>query len=150
MLDLIRRLQGKFAAPAQPVVLLVLRILIGYAFFRAGYGKLGNLEQVEGFFAQLGIPMPGVNAVVVAVVETVVGLALMLGLATRISAAIGFVNLVVALLTAHMAQVKVFFSTPGEFIVAAPVPYMMLFLVFFSVGPGKISVDRLIGLERDE
>lgn len=49
-----------------PLLLLFVRLVWGWGFFPAGWGKLGNLEQVTGFFTDLGIPAPGVQAVFVA------------------------------------------------------------------------------------
>src|SRR5438477_8442121 len=65
------------------LVLLFMRIVWGWGFFQAGKGKFGKIEGVTEFFAKLNIPMPGFNAWLVAIVETVGGLLLMLGLGTR-------------------------------------------------------------------
>src|SRR5688572_15858750 len=43
---------------------LLTRIVIGQAFFLTGRGKRANIENVAGFFTELGIPMPYANAVV--------------------------------------------------------------------------------------
>ena len=50
----------------QSLLLLFVRLVWGWGFFQTGWGKLGNLERVTGFFTELGIPAPGFQAVVVA------------------------------------------------------------------------------------
>lgn len=150
MIATIRNTQRKVGDAVQPFVLLVLRLIIGYGFLRSGYLKITHLEQTTKFFANIGIPMPEINAMVSSVFEMVCGTAVMLGLATRVASAIGIFILLVAIVTNHLDQVSKLFSEPGVFIVAAPIPYMMLFLMFISVGPGKLSLDQVLALESDD
>jgi putative oxidoreductase len=76
---------SKFSRP-QDILLLLIRIAWGFAFFQAGWGKFGRLKDVGEFFAGLGIPAPEFNAALVASVETVGGLMLVLGLFSRLAA----------------------------------------------------------------
>jgi putative oxidoreductase len=139
-----RALEDRVSGALAPYVLLFLRVLFGYGLFRAGWGKLGNLEMVTGFFEQLGIPAPGLNAVVVAGFETVGGILLMLGLLTRTTAAVLIPVMLVALATAHRAEVAQFFSNPGAAIAAAPVPFLAVLLALGACGGGRFSLDRAI------
>jgi len=67
---------------------LLTRLVVGWGFHVTGHGKLSNLTKVTGFFTDLGIPFPGANAVFIASLEFVGGLCLILGLGTRIFAAL--------------------------------------------------------------
>lgn len=140
----IRALQNQIGSGAQPYVLLVLRIFFGYTIFRSGWGKLTDLDFFTGYFSELGIPMPGVNAVVVGFLEAAGGLLIMAGLATRVMSAVLTVTLLVAVITAHRAEVAELFSTPIKFILAAPVPFIAMFLVFVTTGAGRFSVDHVL------
>lgn len=72
----------------------ILRIVFGMIFLNHGIAKFqGGIEQVAVWFERLGIP--GFMAVVVAAVELVGGLALILGLGTRmVSFLIGIIMIV--------------------------------------------------------
>jgi len=65
-------------------LLLVARILLGLLFVVAGFGKLGNVEGFGAFMATGGIP--AVLAWPVVLFEILGGLALIIGLQTRIVA----------------------------------------------------------------
>ena len=65
--------------------ILLLRIVVGLIFLVAGYLKLtGGVAGFGGFLGSLGVPLPGFFAWVVALAETLGGLALILGIGTRI------------------------------------------------------------------
>ncbi len=86
---------------------LVLRVVIGIIFLAHGLQKFGivpggNLAGVTGFFGNIGIPLPGLMAVVVALVESVGGLALILGFGTRIAAILLSIVMLVAIFVAKL------------------------------------------------
>jgi putative oxidoreductase len=134
-------LQRKVASAAEPYVLLALRILFGYAIFRAGWGKLTHLDQVTSFF---GLPAPKATAALVGFCEAAGGLLIMAGLFTRIASSVLVVVLAVAALVAHQAELAQLFSDPGKVVRAAPIPFLAMFLVFAIVGPGRFSVDHAL------
>lgn len=85
----------------------VLRVAIGIIFLAHGLQKFGivpggNLAGVTAFFGSIGIPLPGVMAVVVALVESVGGLALILGFGTRIAAILLSIVMLVAIFVAKV------------------------------------------------
>ena len=49
--------------------LLLVRLNWGWQFFLTGRGKLMNLERTTAFFSDLGLPMPGVNALLAGCTE---------------------------------------------------------------------------------
>ncbi len=64
--------------------LLVLRVVVGVTFFAHGWLKFHGMGigGTTGFFTSLGIPVPGLTAWVVVLVEMLGGLALVLGIFT--------------------------------------------------------------------
>lgn len=119
---------------------LAARLAIGWVFLWAGYGKLGNLEQVIGFFESLGIPMASVQAPFIATLELVGGLALILGFGTRAFSFLLASTMVVALMTAHADDITVFSDAFKiyEFV------YILVFMFLITRGAGKISVDQYL------
>lgn len=78
---------------------LLLRIGIGLTFFLAGLGKvLGGTDRVAGFFGSLGVPLPGLMGPFIAYLELIGGLALILGLLTRVFSLLFVANMLVAIL----------------------------------------------------
>lgn len=66
--------------------LLIARVAIGAMFLVAGYGKIVGYAGAVAYMAKLGIPAPSLVAPVVLVFELAVGLALVLGVKTRLAA----------------------------------------------------------------
>jgi putative oxidoreductase len=89
---------------------LVLR-LVGVTFVLHGLDKLGDLSGTEAFFASLEIPAAGLMAPFVAVTETVGGLLMIAGLATPLAGVALPVDMLVALVTAHIDEG--FFAADG-------------------------------------
>lgn len=114
--------------------LLLLRIGVGVIFIVAGWGKLTGIEGVQGFFGNIGIPLPALMAWVVAIVEFVGGIMVLLGAYARIPYLLLAIIMLVALLTTKLG---------GEFS-AARLDLMLLLtsLALFLIGSGKYSVDQ--------
>src|SRR3954464_7818 len=79
---------------------LVARITVGWVFVESGWGKLHHLDKVTAFFTDLGLPMPGAQAHLVATTEFVGGLLLLVGLLTRIASVPLTIIMAVAIITA--------------------------------------------------
>ena len=84
---------------------LIMRLIVGYTFMLAGWGKLTHLEQVTENFAGWGIPFPNILTPFVSGVECFGGAMLILGLFTRIPAAMLAVVMVVAIKSAKWGDV---------------------------------------------
>lgn len=116
---------------------LFLRIGVGIIFIVAGWGKLTGIEGVQGFFGNIGIPLPGIMAWVVAIVEFFGGLMVLFGAYIRIPAVLLAFTMVVALLTTKL---------DGDFS-AARLDIMLLLasLALVFTGSGSYSIDDMMG-----
>lgn len=80
----------------------ILRVFLGITFFVHGLAKFqGGIENTAGFFDSLGLPP--FTAYVVAIIELVGGLAMVLGLGTRVVAILFAVILAVATVKVKLA-----------------------------------------------
>lgn len=119
--------------------LAVLRVVVGIVFLVHGYQKLFNIgfHGVAGMFGHLGIPLPGFFAVVVTLVEFVGGICLILGVATRVAAALIAVDMIVAILLVHLKNG--FFNPHGfEF----PLTLLASSVCLMIAGGGALSLKR--------
>ena len=122
--------------------LLLLRVALGIVFMTHGGQKLFvmGLAGVTGGFTQMGIPAPGLTAPLVALVEFGGGLALLLGLLTRLAALGIAVDMLGAMFFVHLKNG--FFLPMGyEFV-------LVLFLVAATLlitGAGAYSIDARLG-----
>jgi len=125
---------------------LLTRLVLGQAFFLTGRGKLEHIEDIVGFFSKLGIPFPAANAAFVSRLEYYGGIALILGLLTRL-VALGLAStMVVALLTADRAGFLEALRGAGETGLTDVVPFVYLLFLLWLVlfGPGPVSLDALL------
>jgi putative oxidoreductase len=118
----------------------VARITLGVLFASTGWGKVHDLEKVASFFAELGIPLPHLNAVMVSFVELVGGGLLLIGLATRLAALPLMAAMGVAMLTAQRENVH---ALPDLFGLVEWT-YLALLLWLTLAGPGKASLDHVL------
>ena len=81
------------------------RVAVGVVFVGTGWGKLHNLDKITGFFAELGIPAPGFNAVLASSAELVCGALILVGLLTRLASLPLIVVMAVAILTAKRGEI---------------------------------------------
>lgn len=84
----------------------ILRIAVGLVFVAHGAMKIFVMgpAALAGFFASVGIPFASLNAYFVIAVELVGGVAMIIGLGTRVIAALFAAVMVVAIATVHGAQ----------------------------------------------
>lgn len=119
---------------------LLARVVVGYVFMLTGWAKLNNLPHMIELFTQWGIPWPEVMTPVASGIECFGGLALILGLATRIAGGALGVVMVVAILSAKLADVDSVETLFG-FEEAA---YFVAFFWLAIQGPGALSLDAWI------
>src|ERR1700733_13408120 len=119
---------------------LIMRLIVGYVFMLSGWGKLTNLPQVTANFVDWGIPFPSILTPFVSGVECFGGAMLILGLFTRIPAAMLAVVMVVAIKSAKWGDVDSVETLFGF----EEATYFAAFMWLAIVGPGAASLDRLI------
>jgi len=129
------------------VGLTILRAVIGSIFVAHGAQKLFvfGLAGVSGAFLQMGIPAPGVVGPLVALVEFFGGLALIVGLLTRLAAAGLAVTMLGAILFVHL-NAGLFLPNGSEFALSLLGAVTFLALA----GAGAFSLDAVIGRRRVE
>jgi putative oxidoreductase len=129
--------------------LLVLRIAMGIVFLSHGWMKLfgEQISFVQEMLNMAGASLPGSVLWLIAVAETIAGLALLLGIFTRHAALLLAVEMIVAVLLFHARE--------GFFIVAianVPLAYGFEFhlaliggLVCLGLsGPGALSLENRV------
>lgn len=128
----------------QSILLLAVRLVWGSMFIQTGWGKWHDIPRVVGFFTELGIPLPTLNAYVVATTELVGGTFLLLGLLARLIPIPLCVAMVVAYITSEQdALHSLMMGDPDPFLSAAPFLFLFASLLILVFGPGAFSVDRL-------
>lgn len=120
----------------------MLRVVIGFLFAAHGWQKYFQLtlDGTTAAFGQMGVPAAGIVAPVVATLEIAGGIALVLGVLTRIFAVLLTVNMLGALFMIHAAA-GVFIEVGGfELGLALGTGAAAIALL----GSGRISMDRFI------
>jgi putative oxidoreductase len=146
------RLLIRAASGLQSPFLLATRLYWGWQFLQAGWGKLSDIHKVVGFFTDLGIPAPALNAWFVSGLEFGGGLMLIVGLGSRLVALPLVIDMIVVYITADRGALFSIFSDPDKFTGAAPYTFLAASLIVLILGPGKASVDAFLTarLSRDD
>lgn len=139
----------KFASYLQSPMLLLTRLYWGIGFIMAGLTKFYDIDKVREFFVTIDIPQPLFNAFFVASTEALCGLLLAIGFLSRIAAIPLIVIMCVAYATAHPESLKAIFTDPPTFLKESPFTYLYASLLILTFGPGKFSLDYLLGYEKD-
>ncbi len=136
---------------------LVIRLALGLIFIAHGgqklfglWGGAGLSATIETFEKNMGIPPP--LTVIAAAAELFGGIALVVGLLTRAASLSLGIVMVVAIFQAHLSHG--FFinweQAPGR---GHGIEYNIALLSMCGAllisGPGKLSLDRLFGMEKD-
>jgi putative oxidoreductase len=116
------------------------RLTVGLVFIGTGWGKLHNLGDVTDFFASLHIPAPGFNARLAASTELFGGIAVLVGLGTRLAALPLAFTMAVAIATAKRADVTGLTALVG----LEEWSYLVFFVWLAVAGAGPLSLDALL------
>lgn len=121
----------------------LVRLWLGYVFLFEGIVKIKDMDLTIKFFSSLGIYWPTANAYIVTYLEITLGVLLIIGLLTRISAAILGIIIFVAIKVAFWPDLisKLDIFKLFEFSMFIGLLYLFVF------GPGRYSVDNKLRLD---
>ena len=122
------------------VPLLCIRLVLAYGFYGPAKAKWEDINSIAEWFASMGMPLPRLNAYMAAGTEMLgVGL-LTIGLATRFISLPLIIVMIVAIKTVHWENG----FNAGDNGYEIPLYYILMLMVLFFVGPGRLSIDKLI------
>ena len=130
-------LSTKYSAGAFNTAMLVLRLGLGILMMHHGYGKLTHFGEMQNKFMNFLGMGSAVSLALLIFAEFFCSLFLVLGLFTRLATIPLIIATCVMVFKAHNADVF------GDGQTAAL--YLTGYLVLLLVGPGRVSVDSLIG-----
>ena len=127
------------------VGLTILRVIVGAIFIAHGSQKLFvyGFAGVSGAFGQMGIPMPTLVGPFIALLEFSAGIALIVGLLTRVAALGLAFNMLGAILFVHLKG-GLFLPNGSEFALSLLASTAILTLT----GAGAVSLDGLVAGRR--
>jgi putative oxidoreductase len=113
---------------------LILRLVLGFTFFMHGFDKFqGGVGNTAGWFESIGIP--GFLAYIITFIEVVGGIAIMLGIGTRIFSGLLAIILIGAIFTAKLSAG---FLAGYELEIA-----LFAMAIYFALsGPSRYSLDH--------
>jgi putative oxidoreductase len=131
-----------------PYGLFILRVVLGIAFLVHGWMKLsGGVDNVAGFFGNIGIPAAALMAWIVTIVELVGGILLIVGAFTQIVGILLFIDMIGAIIFARLG---------GEFIEGGGISwekeavFAAAALCLALAGPGLWAVDDMMAERRPQ
>jgi putative oxidoreductase len=121
--------------------LTLLRVVVGVIFVLHGYQKLFvmGISGVSGAFAHMGAPMPGFTGPLFAVAEPVFGIAVILGLLTRLGTLWFILDMAGAIAIVHMKN-----GWSGQGGMEFPVLLLIASFAVFLGGPGAFAIDNTL------
>ena len=130
-------LSTNYSAGAFNTAMLLLRIVAAGLMLKHGYDKMVHFEETASHMMNfMGIGSKATTALLI-FAEFFCSLLIIIGLFTRLACIPLIIAMTVALVKAHNADFL------GEGQMAAL--YLLCFVVLLFTGPGKVSVDSMIG-----
>ncbi len=134
--------QVMFMERAPGLFALVIRVVSGVFFVSVSLGKFFDHASETNDFNRYGLPLPEAAVILAGIIELLGGLALIVGLGTRIAAAALAADMVVAIATAGRIE-------GGTFHLGVAPALLLLMLVVLWAGPGTWSLDRVVARQLD-
>jgi putative oxidoreductase len=142
--NMLRRTGSAKVTDGSEIARLILRGALGGTMIAHGMKHGRSLEGTAGWFESIGFRQPKLQAQLSSVVEVGSGSALLGGVATPLSAAAVIGTMAVAVQTVHKEN--------GYFITAEGWEYVTFIsaaaAALAAMGPGRLSIDRLLGLHQ--
>jgi putative oxidoreductase len=133
------------AARSGDVVLLIARVLVGWLFLTNGWMKLMNVAGATAYLTNLHVPSPAFWVWPALIAELVIGVTLILGIATRYASLFTFVYLIIATALAHRYWSYPAAQAGGQYAhFCKNLGLMGAALMLFWAGPGRFSVDHTL------
>jgi putative oxidoreductase len=133
------------AAAATDACLLVARVLLGWLFLASSWVKLTNMTGFAAYLTNLKVPNPEFWSSIAAPIEFLIGLTLILGLATRYAALAAIVFVIIATSLGHRyweypqaQQLNQFNHFLKNLAITAGA------LLVFIAGAGRYSLDDML------
>ncbi len=133
----------RIADTSADATLLVARVLVGWLFLSAGWGKLMNIPGTAKYLGSLGLPYPELMVWPTTVGEIAIGVSLILGLATRYGALFSVAFTIVATGLAHRYWAFPAAQQGGQY--THFIKNLAIIgggLLLFITGAGRFSLDR--------
>ena len=133
----------ELATRSSDAILLVARVLIGWLFLTNGWAKILNMQGFVGYLTNLRVPNPGFWAWPAMAAELLLGITLILGIATRYASLFAFVYVFITIVLAHR-----YWEYPAAQQVAQynnfckNLAIMGGALVLYLTGAGRFSLDN--------
>lgn len=121
--------------------LLLLRLVLAYGFYKPAMAKMEDISAIAGWFESMGIPFPTLNAYLATYTEFSGFILLALGLATRIITIPLMIVMLVAIKTVHWGNG----FEAGDNGFEIPLYYLLMLFTLLVFGPGRVSLDHVIG-----
>lgn len=129
------------AGKLKDIPLLMIRLVLAYGFYVPAKMKWSDIDSIIDWFRSMGMPAPALNAYLAASTEAAGVVLLVLGLGMRIIAVPLMVVMLVAIKTVHWDNG----FEAGNNGYEIPLYYLIMLGVLFVYGPGRLSVDGVIG-----
>lgn len=132
-----------FAIRTGDAFALIGRVLLGWLFLTAGWAHVnGGIKGFTGYLISLKVPAPEFFAWLATAAELVIGVTLILGVATRYGALLGVVFLIVATALAHRYWEYPAAQQMGQYVnFLKNLSTLGGMLLLFVTGAGRFSID---------
>jgi putative oxidoreductase len=125
--------------------LLAARVLLALLYVIFGWQKLTGFAATVAYFGQIGVPLPNLSVVVAVVMEFLVGLAIMAGLATRpLAVLLAIYTLATGFLGHHYWTMTGTAQAEAMINFYKNLSIMGGLFALYVAGAGRYSVDYLI------
>ena len=126
---------------SKDIPLLLIRLTLAYGFYGPAMMKLNDVGAIASWFESMGMFAPTMNAYLATYTEFLGFILLTIGLGTRFIAVPLMITMLVAIKTVHWGNG----FNAGDNGFEIPLYYLVMLLLLFFTGPGRISLDYWIG-----